>query len=275
MAKKKNLLCPSSFLLRRSPSNVRSTMPLHLLLVGLHDYQAFSVGLRMDVYMHRLQEARSQSTVYRLTGFEVMASLRRNTLCLSVILFYVVKMKIRLCVSVQGAGCFISSLKLTRTLSIRDRLLLSSKLSSLHCNAWEMFEHWRTNNRWVRGWEFFVTNGWQLICRENLNEKTSAYVIPRQLREWGSSGEEARVLACTAILYWTYRAELTNDPGFRVYQNEWQWSRMLRCGSAGKPLFGLRLRTTRCATGKQWLRHLHSNSVLPKQQVTRRRRETL
>ena len=36
-AKKKNLLRPSSLLLQRSPSNVRSVMPLHRLLIGLYD----------------------------------------------------------------------------------------------------------------------------------------------------------------------------------------------------------------------------------------------
>ena len=93
-AKKKNLLRPSSFLLRRSPSNVRSVMPLHRLLIGLYDYQACSVGLKMVVYMHRRQESRSQSTVdNRSTEFEVTTSLRRNTVCTSVIVGYGVKMK--------------------------------------------------------------------------------------------------------------------------------------------------------------------------------------
>ena len=95
MAKKKILLRPSSFLLRRSPSNVRSVMPLHVhmhsLLIGHYDYQACSVGLKMDVYMHRLQESGSQSTVNRLTEFEVTTSLRRNSVCRSVILGYGVK----------------------------------------------------------------------------------------------------------------------------------------------------------------------------------------
>ena len=86
-AKKKNLLHPSSFLLRRSPSKVRSIMPLHRLLIGLYDYQACSVGLKMDVYMHRRQESRSQSTVNRSTEFEVTTSLRRNTVCTSVIVW--------------------------------------------------------------------------------------------------------------------------------------------------------------------------------------------
>ena len=106
MAKKKKLLRPSTFLLRRSPSNVRSVMPLHRLLIGLYDYQAFSVSLKMDVYMHRLQNSRSQSTVERSTEFEVTTSLRRNTVYTSVIVGYGVKMKRRLCVSVQCAGCF-------------------------------------------------------------------------------------------------------------------------------------------------------------------------
>ena len=51
----------------------------------------------MDVYMHRRQEPRSQSTVdNRSTEFEVTTSLRRNTVCTSVIIGYGVKMKRRL-----------------------------------------------------------------------------------------------------------------------------------------------------------------------------------
>ena len=52
----------------------------------------------MDVYMHRRQESRSQSTVDRdrSTEFEVTTSLRRNAVCTSVILGYGVKMKRRL-----------------------------------------------------------------------------------------------------------------------------------------------------------------------------------
>ena len=51
----------------------------------------------MDVYMHRRQESRSQSTVdNRSTEFEVTTSLRRNTVCTSVIVGYGVKMKRRL-----------------------------------------------------------------------------------------------------------------------------------------------------------------------------------
>ena len=103
---KKNLLGPTSFLLRRSATNVRSFMPLHRLLIGLYDYQACSVGLKMDVYMHRRQESRSQSTVNRPTEFEVITSLPRNTVCTSVIVGYGVKMKRCLCVSVQCAGCY-------------------------------------------------------------------------------------------------------------------------------------------------------------------------
>ena len=44
---------------------------------------------------------------------------------------YGVRMKRHPCVSVQGAGCYFSSPKLTKTSSIRDRLLLSSKRSSI------------------------------------------------------------------------------------------------------------------------------------------------
>ena len=104
--RRRTFCVPSSFLLRRSPSNVRSVMLLHRLLIGLYDYQACSVGLKMDVYMHRRQGSRSQSTVNRSTEFEVTTSLRRNTVCTSVIVGYGVKMRRRLCVSVQCAGCY-------------------------------------------------------------------------------------------------------------------------------------------------------------------------
>ena len=50
----------------------------------------------MDVYMHRRQESRSESTVNRSTEFEVTTSLRRNTVCTSVIVGHGVKMKRRL-----------------------------------------------------------------------------------------------------------------------------------------------------------------------------------
>ena len=109
-----NLLRPSSFLLRRSPSSVQSVMRPHRLLIGLYDYQPWSVGLKMDVYMERLQESRSQSAVYCLSRsieFEVTTSLQRNTVCTSVIVGYGAKMKRRLCVPVQHAGCYFSSPK--------------------------------------------------------------------------------------------------------------------------------------------------------------------
>ena len=54
----KNPLCQSSFLLLRMPSNVQSVVPLHRFLFGLYDYQACSVALNMDVYMHWLQDSK-------------------------------------------------------------------------------------------------------------------------------------------------------------------------------------------------------------------------
>ena len=42
----------------------------------------------------------------RSTEFEVTTSLRRNAVCTSLIVGYGVKIKIRLCVSVQCAGCY-------------------------------------------------------------------------------------------------------------------------------------------------------------------------
>ena len=78
MAKKKNLLRSSSFLLRRSPSNVRSVMRLHRILIGLSWLTSMLSKRENGLYMHRLQESRSQSTIYRSTEFEVTTSLRRD-----------------------------------------------------------------------------------------------------------------------------------------------------------------------------------------------------
>ena len=166
MVKKKNLLRPLSFLLRRLPSNVWSVMPLHMLLIGLYDYQASSVSLKMDVYMHRLQESRSQSTVYRSTEFEVTTSLRRNTVWTSVIVGYGVKMKRRLCVSVQFLGCcfFLRSWQRCRRSEIGCYSARTG--AAFHCITWETFEPWRKNNWWVRAWEFFVMKWLGLISEE-------------------------------------------------------------------------------------------------------------
>ena len=40
--------------------------------------------------------------------------------------------------------------------------------AAFHCIAWEMFEHWRKNNRWVRVWEFFVMKWPELISLEKI-----------------------------------------------------------------------------------------------------------
>ena len=71
--------------------------------------------------------AKHSQQIDRVRGDDVLAKEH----CTSVIVGYGVKMKRRLCVSVQCAGCYFFSLKLTKTWSIRDRLLLSSKRSSL------------------------------------------------------------------------------------------------------------------------------------------------
>ena len=55
------------------------------------------------------------------------------------------------------------------------------------------------------------------------------------------------VAADTAILYWSYRAELTNDPSLGVNQ-KMNDSEAACCGADA---LGLRLGTTGCATGKQ------------------------
>ena len=51
----------------------------------------------------------------------------------------------------------------------------------------------------------------------------------------------------TAILYWPYHAELTNNPSFGVNQ-KMNDSEAACCGAEA---LGLRLGTTGCATGKQ------------------------
>ena len=51
----------------------------------------------------------------------------------------------------------------------------------------------------------------------------------------------------TAILYWPYRAELTNDPSLGVNQ-KMNDSEAACCGAEA---LDLRLGTTGCATGKQ------------------------
>ena len=51
----------------------------------------------------------------------------------------------------------------------------------------------------------------------------------------------------TAILYWTYHAELTNDP--RLGANQKMNDSEAAC--CGAEALGLRLGTTGCATGKQ------------------------
>ena len=135
------------------------------LLIGLYDYQACSVGLKMDVYMHRRQESRSQSTVdNRSTEFEVTTSLRRNTVCTSVIVGYGVKMKIRLSANVRVVTFFLRSWQRRRRSEIG--CYSTRRGAAFHCIAWEMFEHWRKNNRWVRVWEFFVMKWPGLISLE-------------------------------------------------------------------------------------------------------------
>ena len=76
----------------------------------------------------RIAEPKHSQQIDRVRGDDVLAKEH----CTSVIIGNGVKMKRRLCVSVQCAGCyFFFSVKLTKTSSIRDRLLLSSKRSDL------------------------------------------------------------------------------------------------------------------------------------------------
>ena len=165
-AKKKNLLHPSSFLLRRLPSNVPSVMPLHRLLIGLYDYQACSVGVKMDVYMHRRQESRSQSTVdNRSTEFEGDDVLAKEH-CL-----YERDRRLR-CEDEKTSQCKVRVVTFfLRSWQRRRRSEIgcysARRGAAFHCISWEMFEHWRKNNRWVF-WEFFVMKWPGLISLEKV-----------------------------------------------------------------------------------------------------------
>ena len=106
----------------------------------------------------------------------------------------------RLCVSVQCAGCyFFFSLKLTKTSSIRDRLLLSSKRSSL--SLYRLRDVWALTEKQPVSTSLGVFRhevAQTALPRKNLNKKTSAYMIVRELGERGSSSssEESRVYVC-------------------------------------------------------------------------------
>ena len=157
--------------------------------------------------------AKAQS-VNRSTEFEVTTSLRRNTVFTSVIVGYGVKMKRRLCVSVQCADCYFFFLRSWQRRRRSEIGCYSARRgAAFHCIAWEMFEHWRKKNRWVRVWEFFVMKWPGLISLEKkLNEKTSAYMIVGELSERGSSSssEESRVLACS-IFFWIFLSKLVRS----------------------------------------------------------------
>ena len=136
MAKKKNLLRPSSFLLRRSPSNVRSIIPLHRLLTGLYDYHACSVSLKMDVYMHglrwapRIAEPKHSREIDRVRSDDVLAKEHcvyerdRRLRCEDE------KTSLRLSAMCWLLGFFFSEVD-KDVVRIRDRLQLRSKRSSL------------------------------------------------------------------------------------------------------------------------------------------------
>ena len=103
--------------------------------------------------------------------------------------------------------------KLTKTSSIRDRLLLSSKRSSLSLyrlrDVWALTEKQPVSTSLgVFRREVARTD----LPRKNLNEKTSAYMIVRELGERvsSSSSEESRVLAC-AIFFFDFLSKLVRS----------------------------------------------------------------
>ena len=54
---------------------------------------------------------------------------------------------------------------------------------------------------------------WTDLPRKNLNEKTSAYMIVRELGERGSSSlsEESPVLACAIFFFWIFLSKLVRS----------------------------------------------------------------
>ena len=101
----------------------------------------------------------------QIDNFEVTTSLRRNTVCTSVVVGYGVKMKRRL-----SAMCGLLLFSLRRWQRRRRSEIgcySARRGAAFHCIAWEMFEHWRKSNRWaVRVWEFFAMKWPGLISPE-------------------------------------------------------------------------------------------------------------
>ena len=121
-----------------------ASWPLHRLLIGLYDYQACSVGLKMDVYMHRPQESQEpkhSQQIDRVRGDDVLAkehclyerdsrlrcedentSLHLSAMC-GLLLFFLRSWQSR---RRSETGCY----------SARRGV-------AFHCIAWEMIQHWR------------------------------------------------------------------------------------------------------------------------------------
>ena len=100
---------------------------------------------------------------------------------------------LRLCAM---CGLLLFSPKLTKTSSIRDRLLLNSKRSSLALyhlrDVWALAEKQPVSTSLG---VFCHEVAWTDLPRKNLYKKTSANIFIRQLHKRGSASEESRVLA--------------------------------------------------------------------------------
>ena len=114
--------------------------------------------------------AKTQSTD-RQSQFEVTTSLRSNTACSSVLVGYGVKMKRRLYVRVQSAVViFLWSWQRCRRSKIG--CCSARRGTAFHCIAWEMFEHWRKNNRWPGGGGGGLEVFRQEVPRTSLSKRT-------------------------------------------------------------------------------------------------------
>ena len=181
----------------------------------------------MDVYM-QAQESRSQSTVNRSTEFEVTTSLRRNTVRTSVIVGYGVKMKRRLCVSVQCASRYYFFSEVDKDVVDPRYRWAATQLEEEQPFTVSLERRLSTDGKTTSEYKFGSFH--QEVARTdlpriNLNENTSTYMIVRELGERGSStsSEESRVLACAIFLDFFVQTRsivmLTNLPW-----NDWHFS---------------------------------------------------
>ena len=119
-------------------------------------------------------------------------------------------------VSVQCAGCYFFLRSWQRRRRSEIGCYSARRGAAFHCLAWEMFEHWRMTEKQPVSTSLGVFHHEVArtdLPRKNLNEKTSVYVIVRELGERGSSSsnEESRVLARAIFFFWIFLSKLVRS----------------------------------------------------------------